>query len=170
MARSPIDAEDIVQEVFLVVERRRASLPPLRHPASWLYRITANIVRRKWRDKTRHGVARAQWLDDLADQTPGPLEDLERRRRMESLDRALGCLGPRDRRLLWLCDVRRLPTSRISAITGIKPQTLRVRRFRARCQIARLLRDAEPAPLAPAAVVVRRERLQKTRDLSPARR
>jgi hypothetical protein len=67
---------------------------------------------------------------------------------MESLDRAMGALPPRDRRLLWLCDVRRLPTSRISAITGIKPQTLRVRRYRARMQIARKMREPE-AQLAP---------------------
>jgi RNA polymerase sigma-70 factor, ECF subfamily len=143
MARSASDAEDIVQEVFLVVERRRRSLPLLRNPAAWLYRITANIVRRRWRDKTRHALARAQLLETFVDESPTPFDDLEHRRTMERLDRALGAIGAKDRRLLWLCDVRRLPTSRISALTGIKPQTLRVRRFRARMQVARRMRDAE---------------------------
>jgi RNA polymerase sigma-70 factor (ECF subfamily) len=143
MARSASDAEDIVQEVFLVVERRRGSLPMLRNPAAWLYRITANIVRRRWRDKTRHALARAQLQESFVDESPTPFDDLEHRRTMERLDRALGAIGAKDRRLLWLCDVRRLPTSRISALTGIKPQTLRVRRFRARMQVAQQMRDAE---------------------------
>jgi RNA polymerase sigma-70 factor (ECF subfamily) len=146
LGRSGSDAEDIVQEVFLVVERRRSTLPPLRNPAAWLYRITANIVRRKWRDRSRHALAQRsldQWLDTCADESPSPFDDLAHRRLMESLDRAMDSLGPKDRRLLWLCDVRRLPTSRISALTGIKPQTLRVRRFRARMQIARQMRDCD---------------------------
>jgi RNA polymerase sigma-70 factor (ECF subfamily) len=143
LARSAADAEDIVQEVFLVVERRRATLPPLHNPAAWLYRITANIVRRRWRDKTRHALATSQLLEVFVDESPSPLDDLEHRRTMERLDLALGSIGAKDRRLLWLCDVRRLPTSRISALTGIKPQTLRVRRYRARMQIARRMRDGE---------------------------
>jgi RNA polymerase sigma-70 factor (ECF subfamily) len=143
LARSASDAEDIVQEVFLVVERRRATLPPLHNPAAWLYRITANIVRRRWRDKTRHALAAAQLLEAFIDESPSPLDDLEHRRTMERLDEAFGSIGAKDRRLLWLCDVRRMPTSRISALTGIKPQTLRVRRFRARMQIARRMRDWE---------------------------
>jgi RNA polymerase sigma-70 factor (ECF subfamily) len=149
LVRSPADVEDIVQEVFLVVERRRFSLPALQNPASWLYRVTTNIVRRRWRDQGRHGVSRPQWLDDLADDTPSPLDEVERRRLMESLDRAMDSLRDQDRKLLWLSDVRCLPTSRISEMTGIKPQTLRVRRFRARLQIARRLREAPPRSASP---------------------
>jgi RNA polymerase sigma factor (sigma-70 family) len=143
LARSANDAEDIVQEVFLVVERRRASLPPLHNPAAWLYAITTNVVRRRWRDRSRQALAGPEGLDALVDESPDPFDDLERHRLMERLDRALGSLGTKDRRLLWLCDVRHLPTSRISALTGMNPQTLRVRRFRARRQIARRLRDSE---------------------------
>jgi RNA polymerase sigma factor (sigma-70 family) len=146
LSRSPVDAEDIAQEVFLVVERRRSCLPDLRNPASWLYRITANIVRRRRRDRNRRGLARAQWLDEVANDIPSPFDDLEKRRQMESLDKALGSLGAQDRKLLYLCDVRRMPTKQISALTGINPHTLRVRRFRARMQIARRMRETEQAP------------------------
>jgi RNA polymerase sigma-70 factor (ECF subfamily) len=144
LSRTAAEAEDIVQEVFLVVERRRATLPPLHNPGAWLYRITTNIARRRWRDDSRHAQARAQWLEAQVDDTPSPLDDLERRRLMQRLDQAVASLGPKDRRLLWLCDVRRLPTSRISALTGIKPETLRVRRFRARLQLARRMRQGRP--------------------------
>ena len=53
----------------------------------------------------------------------------------------MSTLHAEDRRLLWLCDVRCLPTSRVTAMTGIKPETLRVRRFRARAQIARQVQE-----------------------------
>ena len=53
----------------------------------------------------------------------------------------MSTLHAEDRRLLWLCDVRCLPTSRVTAMTGIKPETLRVRRFRARAQIARHVQE-----------------------------
>jgi RNA polymerase sigma-70 factor (ECF subfamily) len=146
LARSASDAEDILQEVFLVVARRRASLPLLHNPGAWLYGITTNVARRRWRDRSRHALADQPGLDALVDESPSPFDDLAQRRLMESLDRALGRLQAWDRRLLWLCDVRHMPTSRISAITGIKQQTLRVRRFRARRQIARWMCDPENIP------------------------
>src|SRR3954466_10413509 len=94
LARPPLDAEDVVQEVFLVVERRRGNLPPLRSPAAWLYRITHNIARNQWRDRARHATASPQWLEELIDEKPGPLEDLERRRSLQRVQRAFVALGP----------------------------------------------------------------------------
>ena len=143
LVRSASDAEDVAQEVFLVVQRRRGDYTQLQNPASWLYRITANIVRHRWRDQQRHGAADVESLADLPDQTPSPLDDLERRREMEMFQRALGSLTEQQRELLLMWDVRRLATSDISAITGVKAETLRVRRFRARVLITRRLRELE---------------------------
>lgn len=143
LTHSASDAEDVAQEVFLVVERRRDDLAGVHNRASWLYRITANIVRHRWRDQRRHGVAGPESLAELADQTPSPLDDLERRRELELFDRAFESLDEKQRNLLWMWDVRRLETAHISAITGVKAETLRVRRFRARLQMARRLREME---------------------------
>jgi RNA polymerase sigma-70 factor, ECF subfamily len=148
LTNSKSDAEDVAQEVFLVVERRRGDFAQLHNPASWLYRITANIVRHRWRDQRRHGTAGPESLAELPDQTPSPLDDLERRRELELVDRAFASLDEKQRELLWMWDVRRLETSHISAITGVKPETLRVRRFRARMQIARRFRELEGAHTA----------------------
>jgi RNA polymerase sigma-70 factor, ECF subfamily len=143
LTHSAADAEDIAQEVFLVVERRRADLAQLQNPASWLYRITTNIVRHRWRDQKRHGAAGLDSLAELVDETPSPLDDLERRREIELFDRAFETLDPKQQDLLWMWDVRRLATSHISAITGVKAETLRVRRFRARLLITRRLKELE---------------------------
>jgi len=145
LMRSQSDAEDVAQEVFLVVQRRRGDYTQLQNPASWLYRITANIVRHRWRDQQRHGAVGTESLAEMADQTPSPLDDLERRRELEMFDRALESLSDAQRDLLLMWDVRRLATSDISAITGVKAETLRVRRFRARVAVTRRLRELENA-------------------------
>src|SRR5262249_14147909 len=47
-----IDVEDVVQEVFLVVQRRLDGFRGDAHVKTWLYRITANVVRwRRRKDK-----------------------------------------------------------------------------------------------------------------------
>jgi RNA polymerase sigma factor (sigma-70 family) len=147
------DAEDVAQEVFLVVQRRQGDYTQLQNPASWLYRITANIVRHRWRDQQRHGAVGAESLAELPDLTPSPLDDLERRREMEMLNRAFASLTEPQRELLMMWDVRRLATSDISAITGVKAETLRVRRFRARSLITRRLRELENAHPATQKIV-----------------
>jgi RNA polymerase sigma-70 factor (ECF subfamily) len=148
LSRSHRDAEDIVQDVFLVVERQRATLAPLRSPAAWLYQITHNIVRRRWRDKLRGATSKG--LDALVDDAPSPFDSLERRQSLEQVERAFVALGPRDQRLIWLSDVQGIPTAQISRLTGIRPETLRVRRHRARRQLTRRVRHAlgtwRPAP------------------------
>jgi RNA polymerase sigma-70 factor (ECF subfamily) len=144
LARSAVEAEDIVQEVFLVVHRRLGELPELRSPAPWLFRITENIVRRRWRTQLRTGKSRAGIAEQAPQTAPSPLDELERRRMLQRLEAAMRDLHAEDRKLLWMCDVRRMPTASVTALTGIKPQTLRVRRFRARMQIAQRLRDESP--------------------------
>ena len=141
--RHPAEVEDIVQEVFLVAHRRLPDIPALRHPAPWLFRITANVVRHRWREQRRRGDLRRLQLAEQPEAGPTPLEDLEHRQKLHRLSHALEALDAEDRNLLWLCDVRCLPTSRVTAMTGIKPQTLRVRRFRARLVMARLIRDRD---------------------------
>jgi RNA polymerase sigma-70 factor, ECF subfamily len=143
LTRHQAEVEDIVQEVFLVAHRRLPDIPALRHPAPWLFRITANVVRHRWREQRRRGDLRRLQLAEEPEARPSPLEDLERRQKMDRLSTALDALDAADRQLLWLCDVRCLPTSRVTAMTGIKPQTLRVRRFRARLVMARLVRDRD---------------------------
>jgi RNA polymerase sigma-70 factor (ECF subfamily) len=141
LTRSSSEAEDVVQEVFLVAHRRLPELPPLRNPAPWLFRITTNVVRHRWRDQKRRMVNQRVPMPETAATGPSPLEILERNRQIDRLEQAMSTLHAEDRRLLWLCDVRCLPTSRVTAMTGIKPETLRVRRFRARAQIARQVRE-----------------------------
>jgi RNA polymerase sigma-70 factor (ECF subfamily) len=144
-ARSRSDAEDIAQEVFLVAQRRRGDLALVRNPGAWLYRVVENVARHLWRGRRRSRLTSAAALTELPDAGPTPLDLLERHCQLADLDRALSTLCERDRRLLLLCDLRRVSCARAGASMGEKPQTLRVRRYRARIEIARRLRAREVA-------------------------
>lgn len=168
--RHQSEVEDIVQEVFLVAHRRLPDIPELRHPAPWLFRITTNVVRHRWREQRRRGDLRRLQLAEEPEARPTPLEDLEHRQKMVKLSHALDALDDEDRQLLYLCDVRCLPTSRVTAMTGIKPQTLRVRRFRARLVMARLVRDRDHGRPADASAGDRRRGGKGTETAAANRR
>src|SRR5262245_35763104 len=83
-----IDVEDVVQEVFLVVQRRLREFRGDAAVTTWLYRITANVVRwrrrkekwRRWLGGSAHEVA-----GHLATRAPTPLEALEVYRVLEGM-------------------------------------------------------------------------------------
>jgi RNA polymerase sigma-70 factor (ECF subfamily) len=143
LTRSPADAEDIVQEVFLIAHRRLA-VETLASPGPWLFRVTRNVARHLWRERRRRESVQLDEAGELADLGPDPCQSLERRVDLERLNRALGALSEEDQRLVYLCDVRRLPTARVTDLTGFKPETVRVRRYRARRRMARWLGEHEP--------------------------
>jgi RNA polymerase sigma-70 factor (ECF subfamily) len=155
LARSRSDADDIVQEVFLVAHVRRAILPALRNPGAWLYRIVENVARHLWRRRRRCRTVGAERLAELPDASPTPLDVLEERRLQARLDAALASLCDRDRRLLLLAD-RGRPAQPPLAIPGLKPQTVRVRRHRARLRIVRCLRELDAAAACARGPVVHR--------------
>jgi RNA polymerase sigma factor (sigma-70 family) len=135
-SRSGSDADDIVQEVFLVAHRQRAVLPALRQPAAWLFRIVENVARRLWRRRRRCRAASPELLAELPDGSPTPLDVLEERRLRAQLERALATLCERDRRLLLLSDRRPAP------------DLVRVWRHRARLRVARYLSALDGAVIA----------------------
>ena len=79
-------------------------------------------------------------LAELPDARPTALDLLEQRRRLAQLDGFLATLRDGDRRLL----LRPMAAPRV-ARAAINPQTVRVRRHRARLKIVRCFRDLERA-------------------------
>ncbi len=134
------DYEDVVHEVFLVVERR---LPEFRGDAAittWLYEITVRVVQnarkraRRWSWLTGRGHHR----DDGAsvEAIPGPSRDpqldLEAREQTQLLYRLLDELGESYRTLLILFELEGMSGAEISEITGLSLGTIWVRLSRAR--------------------------------------
>jgi RNA polymerase sigma-70 factor (ECF subfamily) len=131
-------AEDVMQESYLRLLRAEASPASDDERAALLYRIATNVALDEWRRRRRQarGLSRAAPERPVA--TPdGPGEDL---------GRLLEALAPRARALLWLAYVEGWTHAEIAPALGLRPLSVRVLLFRARRELARLVREAGLAP------------------------
>lgn len=130
-----VDAEDVVQEVFLVAHRR---LPEFRYdatPSTWLFRITHNVVRhRRRKDRLRRwltGTAEEQAEREPSDERSAP-ERIESRESAAALYRVLDQMSERNRTVLVLFELEELSGEQIAQLLGAKTATVWVWLHRAR--------------------------------------
>ena len=124
--RTPADAEDAFQEVWLKVIRKADSYDERGQFSSWLYRIAHNhsldVLRRRGRmveldDDTAQGEP-ALWSDGLCDLGKSPFEVLEERELLDHLDEAVAGLSPAIREVFLLRTSANLSFREIGEILG----------------------------------------------------
>ena len=141
-----VDVEDLVQEVFLVAQRR---LPAFRGDAkvsTWLYRTTENLVRNH-RRKQRF----RRWLGGSAQEVAGhlpttdapPTERIERRQAGERLYRVLDRMRERSRTVFILFEIEGASGEEIADRMDAKVGTVWVWLHRAREEFSRCLEAHE---------------------------
>lgn len=142
-----LDVEDVVQEVFVIVHRRLDRFRGDATLTSWLYGITANVVReqrRKARRRRWFGLGRdARDADETAG-PPTPVEEMERRRRAAAVYRVLDEMREANRTILILAEIEGLSGDEIAQLTRTKAGTVWVRLHRAREEFSRLARKLIP--------------------------
>jgi RNA polymerase sigma-70 factor (ECF subfamily) len=135
------DAEDLAQEVFIVVQRKLAGFDGDNLPG-WLYRIAQLTVRdhrrRAW---FRHIFLRSRdvVLDDLASTADRSDERLHRMEQEARLYRLVNQLNPTWRNSFLLFEVGGLTGEEIARLQGIPPATVRTHLFRARKEMLALV-------------------------------
>jgi RNA polymerase sigma-70 factor (ECF subfamily) len=150
---SDLDLEDIVQEVFLVVQRRLADFRGEAKITTWLYEITMRVVRdRRRRRRWRHWVAGpgdrrpGHGAGDLAQvqaDQPGALELLERREATQQLYRILDGVGEKYREVIIMFELEGMSGQAIAAVTGLSLSNVWVRLFRGRQKVLERFLDWE---------------------------
>jgi RNA polymerase sigma-70 factor, ECF subfamily len=130
------DVDDLVHEIFLVADRR---LPEFRGDAkiaTWLYRITERVVRsRRRNERVRRWLAQVRRPDVQRALSPTqltPIEELERRRDVETVYRILDRLPDKYRDVLILFELEGASGEEIATLTGRKLATVWVHLHRAR--------------------------------------
>ena len=122
-------ADDLLQESYC--RFLAAKLPEMDAPESrsYLFRIATNLLRDRWRRKESADSTAAADL---------PCEDdVETRAHVR---RAFAQLSVRERQLLWLAHVEGFDHREIARATGLKMASIRVLLFRARRELAGVLR------------------------------
>jgi len=112
------EAEDLLQEIFLVVQRRLHSFRGEAALTTWLYGITLHVVAaRRRKERWRRLIWRRAEpeLQDDAD-AARPCDDFERAESARVVYSVLNELRERDRTLLILFELERLPGAEIASI------------------------------------------------------
>ncbi|MDX2178943.1 MAG: sigma-70 family RNA polymerase sigma factor [Bryobacteraceae bacterium] len=131
------DAQDAAQEVFLRRIQANGSLDPARPIEPWLYRVTVNVCRDRYR-RHRPGAELPDLRDTALD--PEALALLEEQRRV--LHRAIERLPRRERTAVTLKYLDGLEDGEIAARLGIGEGTVRANLSTGRARLKRLVAAA----------------------------
>lgn len=136
MSGSAAAAEDVTQEVFLVLLREGCGYDPERGTLSgYLFGVARKLVLRHV-DRTRGDVALDAESEEMALSqlavTDDPLIDLTRREGIENLRRAVQALPRRYREVVVLCDLEEVDYADAAIALGCPIGTVRSRLHRAR--------------------------------------
>ena len=138
LVRSEAEAEDIVQDAFVLAMTRLDSFRGTSQFFTWLYRIAYNtaITRMRRRKPT---VSLENCEDslrfDLEDDGPAPEDGMNRREQAQQLSTALERLSDEHRSILILREMDDLDYDAISEILDLPIGTVRSRLHRARSQL-----------------------------------
>jgi|SRR5208282_2816703 len=132
LSRDPTTADEVLQEAYM----RLIAAPDVQQHArkAYLYTIATNLLRDRWR---RMKLERENW--ELANAPESHQPNLALPMDMETVFEKL---SPQDRAALWLAYVEQLSHKEISAILGLKEQSIKVILFRARAKAKVLLEEA----------------------------
>lgn len=143
------DVEDLVHEVFLVAMRRRGEFRGDGKVSTWLFRISALVVKeRRGRERMRRWLFSRHHHVLINERPPAvtPLDELERRDRVARLYAALDRLSDRYRTPLILYELEGMTGQDIAELLGMKLNVVWIRLHRGRARLlAELARTELPS-------------------------
>lgn len=153
MSGSPALAEDVTQEVFMVLLRDGKSYDPTRGPLKWfLLGIARNLTRQRLGREQFYAPLENEPDDrpsaDKLQSTSNPLDELLRSQTIEVVRAAVLSLPPRYREVVVLCELQELSYVEAAAILNCAIGTVRSRLHRARALLIEKLRPARAAEAA----------------------
>ncbi len=136
----PADAADVLAEVFLIAWRRKEHVPVGEEARLWLYGVARKTLANYRRGELRKSQLAERLRQSLLEQTT------EVSPANQSVRDALASLPETDRDLVTLNVWEGLTPSQIAAVAGMNPVAVRVRLYRARRRLKRILLKAYPVP------------------------
>jgi RNA polymerase sigma-70 factor, ECF subfamily len=138
------DAEDLAQDVFLVMWRRWSDYDPGRSLRSWLAGIAMKIAQRYHRSHSRREIP----YDDVdrPDETPGPDDQVASSRLRALVLATLGNLPDKYRGIFVMHELDGISVREISTALALPLFTVHTRLRRARQRFAAALKELDLAP------------------------
>ena len=136
MCGSAQDAEEAAQDTFLALWRGAAGFREEAALSTWLYRLAANasvdLLRRRKRRAPSLSLDDEAAFSDVADASPPPQEEAERRETRRLLQAGLLALPELYREIILLREVEDLSYAEIASITSLELGTVKSRISRGR--------------------------------------
>ena len=140
-APSPSELDDLVQDALLKVWNGLATWSPDRPFVHWLKRVAYRTGLESYRKRKRLPLVRGF---DLRDESVRRWEEMPAEAggaaaALEEIHLILSHLSPDDRRIIHLSCIEELPVAEISELLGWSPSKVKVRAFRARQKLRKIL-------------------------------
>jgi len=147
------EALDLTQEVFLNCFRKIGTFKGDSSLSTWLYRITVNMVKNRWKYQQSRGLDKAQSLDnpenveegqpkpEFASAQPSPSEIASHHEFAARIEEHLQQLPEEFREVLVLRYLEDLSYEEIAGILRVSLGTVKSRIHRARNELRKLMKD-----------------------------
>ncbi len=135
------DAADAAQETFVRVYQNRARFDPNQRFATWLYAIATNLVKDRYRYRSRHPQVSLEaenadtgneFRENLPEQAPTPSESVQVAERAKAVREAVAELPEELRTPLILSEYEELSHAEIAEILKCSAKAVETRIYRAR--------------------------------------
>lgn len=148
-----MDAEDLVQEVFVQFFRTLDRYDPTRPLENWMSRLALNVCLKALRSRKR----RPEWRwSDLSEGERMVVDSLlhasatdapQARDGLELLVKLMDSLSAQERMIMTLMHLEAKPVAEVAAMTGWNATLIKVRAFRARAKMKKALETLEQEKL-----------------------
>jgi RNA polymerase sigma-70 factor, ECF subfamily len=118
------EIDDVVQDVFLVVQRRYADLKEEGLARSWIYSITRRVVSSQRRRRREHDARAASDVDLLTSPAQSPLAAAEHNLEVRLLSALLDGLDERKREVFVLSEILEMSGREIAETIGVPMNTV----------------------------------------------
>jgi RNA polymerase sigma-70 factor, ECF subfamily len=135
MGVADADLPDLLQEVFVIVQRKLDSFDERTRATTWLFAIAARVASNYRRSARRRRESLVAETPEAADGTSDPEELAERRRASAHLAAALDTLSPEHRAVLVMFEIEGQSGEAIAAELGIPIGTVHSRLHHAKKKV-----------------------------------
>lgn len=144
MTGNHLDADEIVQQVLLVMYRKLKTFKFGSSLYTWIYKITStrslNLIKK---NKLRSLISFSENADKIGLTAEDVITDLESKEKLDMIQRLLKKISPKQREVFILRNFDELTYVEISEITGNSVGTLKANYFHAFKKIKDLMKDEE---------------------------
>ncbi|MFC1557859.1 RNA polymerase sigma factor [candidate division KSB1 bacterium] len=141
------DSEDIVQETFLRIFRKKNAYRNIAKFSTWIYTITGNLAKTELRRRKKRKLLSLSGLKydnkeyEIPDTRKDPEELADSAVKDKIVQNAINSLSPKFKEVIILRDVQELSYEEISSIVKVPLGTVKSRVNRARLKLQELLKD-----------------------------